>query len=134
VLGKIADAVKSVFQYLQGARDDKKAKEKKKEAESAEKELDHACDKGDLQDLIDAAGKYGDVKKNVAKALAAAFLGAACCGCSTLDVTTTRPYEGRYDDTAKAIKALSGAELKRGESVWILSNETLKYILKRSGN
>ena len=53
-------------------------------------------------------------------------------GCTVIQpiVQTTRPYEGHFYDKTSAEAAVQSIELQEGESVWILSNGTLKRVLK----
>lgn len=61
-----------------------------------------------------------------------AIFAAAAAGCVTkqAEVSTVRPWEGRYSSKAAAAEAVSKMELEKGESVWMLSNSTLKRLLK----
>ncbi len=53
-------------------------------------------------------------------------------GCTVIQpiVQTTRPYEGHFYDKTSVEAAVQSIELQEGESVWILSNGTLKRVLK----
>ena len=57
---------------------------------------------------------------------------AFCVGCIQIQPTiqTTKTYEGHFYDKASAEAAIKTAELQKGESIWILSNTTLKRVLK----
>lgn len=56
---------------------------------------------------------------------------AGVAGCNTIEINAAKPYEKRYGSLNDAVQALQAAdELKTGESVWILSNTTLKNLLK----
>lgn len=59
---KIASAVESVSKYLQIRTEAKAENERIKRAEQAEKNLDDACDSGNLRDLINATKKIGNEK------------------------------------------------------------------------
>lgn len=65
------------------------------------------------------------------RVLAVILAAATLCGCITkVDAPTVRPWEGRYDSKEKAEKAVEQIDLKKGESVWILSSSTMKRLLK----
>lgn len=58
---------------------------------------------------------------------------AACLagGCATqIEAPVVKPWEGRYDTEKNAREAVSKIKLERGESVWLLSNKTLKRLIK----
>lgn len=53
-------------------------------------------------------------------------------GCITnIEVPTTKSWEGRYDSVEDINKIIKTIELQKNESVWILSNSTLKRLLKQ---
>jgi len=56
-------AVKEVFKYLNNKRNDKKEADRKVAVENANKKIDEACDKGTLDDLLNASHELGKVKK-----------------------------------------------------------------------
>ncbi len=65
VLVAVSNAIVAVFSYLlahHNTKTDKQAKKDEKIKE-AEKELENACDKGSLSDLLDATKNIGDAKK-----------------------------------------------------------------------
>ena len=128
MLGKIADAVKIVFQFLNKQKKTNEQKAAQKEKQSLEKKLDDACDRGTLKDLLDATAEYGS--KTVKTVAVAGML--LLCGCETLNITAAKPYEGRYSTPDAAAKALEGQKLEKGESIWILTNTTLKTLLKNT--
>ena len=53
-------------------------------------------------------------------------------GCIQIQPTvqTTKTYEGHFYDKSSAEEAVKSAQLQKGESIWILSNDTLKRVLK----
>jgi len=130
MLSKLCDAVKKAFEYLDNARNEKSRKAAAKEKSEAEDTVRNACRKGDLCDLLDSVGKLRKARsKSCANAVIAicAFMFAG--GCTTIDVYTTKQWEGRYSDADQAAKALHGVKLGRKESVWLLSSQTLERIL-----
>ncbi len=55
-------------------------------------------------------------------------------GCATSPkVETTKPWEGHYFDTNSVSDAVQKIQLDKKESVWILSNSTLKRLLTNVG-
>ena len=55
-------------------------------------------------------------------------------GCATSPkVETTKPWEGHYFDTNSINAAIQKIQLEKKESVWILSNSTLKRLLTNVG-
>jgi hypothetical protein len=53
-------------------------------------------------------------------------------GCITnIEVPATKQWEGRYDSVEDINKVVKTIELQKNESVWILSNSTLKRLLKQ---
>lgn len=76
---------------------------------------------------MDATEKMKKTKKKIA---AAVILALALSGCRTaIDVYPAKSWEGRYDDEAKLVEAANAVQLEKGESVWMLSNRTLKRLL-----
>ena len=61
-----------------------------------------------------------------------AVLAAISAGCVSeqIEAPTVRPWEGRYPSKSAVIEAASEIRLEKGESVWMLSNSTLKRLLK----
>lgn len=55
------------------------------------------------------------------------------CGCTTITVDTTHEWEGHYMSKDAVIEAAKDINLKKGESVWMLSNTTLYKLLKKEG-
>ena len=45
-------------------------------------------------------------------------------------IEVVKPYEGHYMTTNDFYKATSNMQLEEGESVWVLSNRTLKRVIK----
>lgn len=69
--------------------------------------------------------------KKFAFAILASLL---CCSCFStkpqpLSVSAAYPFEGRYDSSAKIEIDEKQAEVKDGDSLWILSNHTLYNLL-----
>ena len=53
-------------------------------------------------------------------------------GCITnIEVSTTKSWEGRYESSEDINRVVKTIELQKNESVWILSNSTLKRLLKQ---
>lgn len=70
------------------------------------------------------------------KIAAAMTIAALLCGCvseKAPEVITTRPWESRYGSVQEFHEKTHDIQLGKGESVWVLSNETLKRLLKSTG-
>ena len=124
VLIGLTAAVRTFFQYKNRKLDEKNRKESEAKKEKKQTELEKAVDSGTLGDLLDA------VRKNSAKAVMAAFmLFSYGCVSRNIEIQPTNTWEGRYSDCETALEALRGCRLERGQSIWILSNRTLKRVL-----
>ena len=71
------------------------------------------------------------MKKVLATAFLSVFLLAGCFSSKnkTLSVSSVYPFEGRYDSTHEIVVDSKKAEIKEKDSVWVLSNHTLYYLL-----
>lgn len=54
----------------------------------------------------------------------------ACAGCQTITVDPVQSWEGHFYTTNEVHQAIQKLELKKGQSVWILSDSTLSRVLK----
>lgn len=55
------------------------------------------------------------------------------CGCmSDPKLEATKPWEGHYYTTDELIEKSKTIELDEGESIWMMSNYTLKRLLKNA--
>lgn len=53
-------------------------------------------------------------------------------GCmSNININTIKPWEGRYETKKDIVNAITDMNLEKNESVWILSNSTMKRLLKQ---
>jgi hypothetical protein len=53
-------------------------------------------------------------------------------GCmSNININTTKSWEGRYETKKDIVNAITNMNLDKNESVWILSNSTMKRLLKQ---
>lgn len=59
----------------------------------------------------------------------------AIYGCmnASINVHTTKSYEGHYMTTNDFYNATKNISLDKDESIWVLSNSTLKQLLKNTG-
>lgn len=128
VLIGLTAAARAFFQYKNRKLDEKNRKEAEAKQEKKQTELEKAVDSGTLVDLLDA------VRKNSVKTAVAAFM-LVSCGCISrnIEIQPTNAWEGRYSDRETALEALCGCRLERGQSIWILSNRTLKRVLLENG-
>lgn len=53
-------------------------------------------------------------------------------GCYTVTIDPIEKWEGHFFSENEALKALDNFKLKKGQSVWILSNSTLSRVLKNN--
>lgn len=128
VLIGLTAAVRAFFQYKNRKLDEKNRKEAEARKEKKQTELEKAVDSGTLGDLLDA------VRKNSVKTAVAAFILVSCgCVSQNIEIQPTNAWEGRYSDCETALEALRGCRLERGQSIWILSNRTLKRVLLENG-
>lgn len=68
------------------------------------------------------------------KAFFLSLIAVLCAGCfstkkTPLNVSAVYPFEGRYDSSAKIEIEGSKAEIRKEDSLWILSNHTLYNLL-----
>lgn len=56
-------------------------------------------------------------------------------GCvSTVTINTIKPWEGHYFSTNDFYNATKNIDLSENETIWVLSNTTLKQVLKQTGH
>ena len=53
-------------------------------------------------------------------------------GCQSLNIQTTKQWEGHYYSVDDAKAVLENTTLDKNESIWMISNTTLKHILKNN--
>jgi len=53
-----------------------------------------------------------------------------CVTTTEIEAPVVMPWEGRYETEEAAAEAVGRVKLGRGESVWLLSNSTLKRLIK----
>lgn len=56
-----------------------------------------------------------------------------CCGCvssNDISIQPTRTWENHYTSVKDFKAGTACIELQKGESIWVLSNSTLKRVLK----
>lgn len=64
----------------------------------------------------------------IALILLLAFCG--CRSCKDISIQPTRQWENHYSSVEEFKAGTSDMRLDKGESVWVLSNSTLKRVLK----
>lgn len=113
---KVVDLATKIF-------DRKVEKEKQKETDANNGNLQDICDNGTLDDLI-----------NHKIILFFSILTVLCSGCisksPTIDVNLVRNWEGHYMNEKDFHEKTGDLKLEKGESIWVLSNKTLYNILK----
>lgn len=93
----------------------------KEEKRINESKIVDACDNGSLDDLFNLKSM---------KSLAFASL-CILCGCASakIQLQTTKAWEGHYFTESSFYEATRDIELEKGESIWVLSNQSLKRVL-----
>ena len=81
-----------------------------------------------MEDLLDLKSKVGVL------VLAAGLLSAGGCVSEKIELTPTRQWEGHFMKQQDAQNAIWKCRLEKGESIWILSNATLKRVLLEKGD
>lgn len=120
ILKKLLNVVDKVFTYLEN----KDIKKENKEIDKSNKELKDICDKGTLEDLVNFT------KKSLLMIIIPSIL---ILGCKTnqIDVLTTKSWEGHYFTVEDFKNKTTDIKLDKKESIWVLSNQSLYYILKQ---
>lgn len=91
----------------------------KKEKEERLDKTDEVCDKGKIEDLL-----------NLKSFILISILG-SCLGCNTLPpIEPTKPWENHYFNVEDFKTATQDITLEKNESIWVISNHTLKRLLK----
>lgn len=118
-LHKSIDTTSIIFQYLNKNADMKAKKTKEKEIKKNNNQIEDICDKGSLEDLFDKFIK--------SSAVIMAFILAGCT--TNIEIQTTKSWEGHYMNEKEFHKATNDIKLDRNESIWVLSNRSLKRVL-----
>ena len=98
----------------------KEKKEKIKREIKENNEIQDICNNGTLDDLLRKFNKIS---------ILALCLVIAGCQMSNEPIITTNVWEGHYKDETSFYKATRDIQLKKGESIWVLSNRTLSQLL-----
>lgn len=114
----LANAVISVISFLEKREQKKEQKEKEKTVIENNKKIDDVCDNGSLDDL-----------KNLVKRLCIVSC-IMLSGCTTIQINKTYDWEGHYKTVEQFRNATYDMKLDKTTSVWVLSNVTLKNLLK----
>lgn len=125
VIIPLCSTIKCVFSYLNKKEDIKKEKEIKENEKEECKTIDDICNKGTIEDLIN----LGDKMKNSFLLLIGLLSLNGCINTSPV-VQTTNSWEQHYMTTNDFYKGTQNIQLKKGETIWVLSNTTLSKILK----
>lgn len=142
VIVALSNAIVAVFSYMLARHNTKTDKESKKEEkiDNAKEKIDNACDNGSMSDLIDAAKELGDAKKKeglmkikLPMILATSLILAGCFSQKDPIIESTKPWEGHFYTVEDAKAKLDNASLDKNESIWMMSNHTLKRLLKSAG-
>lgn len=101
-------------------------KKEKKEKKEKQQKIEDICNSGSLGDLLQ--------KFNKCISIAIVTLLAGCINAAKVDVVTTNSWEGHFKDETSFKQATKDLSLKKGETIWVLSNHTLNYILQNATN
>ena len=52
-------------------------------------------------------------------------------GCTSVEIPTVEPWEGRYSTIEEFKAGTDAIELKDGQCIWVLSNGTMYRLLKK---
>ena len=120
ILTKLLNVVDKALTCL----DNKEIRKENKEIDKSNKELKDICDKGTLEDLVNLT------KKSLMILIIPSILISGCKS-DQIDVLTTKSWEGHYYTVEDFKTKTSDIKLDKKESIWVLSNQSLYYILKQ---
>lgn len=120
ILTKLLNVVDKVFIHLEN----KDIKKENKEIDKSNKELKDICDKGTLEDLVNLT------KKSLMILIIPSIIVSGCKS-DQIDVLTTKSWEGHYYTVEEFKNKTTDIKLDKKESIWVLSNQSLYYILKQ---
>ena len=125
IIGKIIDLLTNAVSLSKKIISRKEQKEMKKKISKENKEIEDICDHGSLDDLLD----------KFIKVTIFSMLLLPLHGCYTdLSIVTTNSWEGHYMNEKEFYEHTQGIKLNKNESIWVISNSTLKRILKEKAN
>ena len=104
--------------------ENKQIRKENKEIDKSNKELKDICDKGTLEDLVNLT------KKSLMILIIPSILISGCKS-DQIDVLTTKSWEGHYYTVEDFKTKTTDIKLDKKESIWVLSNQSLYYILKQ---
>lgn len=120
ILTKLLNVVDKVLICLEN----KQIRKENKEIDKSNKELKDICDKGTLEDLVNLT------KKSLMILIIPSILISGCKS-DQIDVLTTKSWEGHYQTVEDFKTNTTDIKLDKKESIWVLSNQSLYYILKQ---
>ena len=126
LLTSLCDAINSLTKYLFKRTEMKQEKEKNKEKEKHIKEIEDVVDNGSIEDLLDLK------KVNTIFFIFALFAMSGCTNMTQPSIQVTKPWEGHYKNTNDFYTATKEIQLEKNESIWVLSNRTLKRVLENN--
>ena len=104
--------------------ENKEIRKENKEIDKSNNELNDICDKGTLEDLVNFT------KKSFMILIIPSILISGCKS-DQIDVLTTKSWEGHYYTVEDFKTKTTDIKLDKKESIWVLSNQSLYYILKQ---
>ena len=120
IIGNILSVVDRMFLFINKIEN----KKENKEIDKSNKELKDICDKGTLEDLVNFT------KKSFMILIIPSILISGCKS-DQIDVLTTKSWEGHYYTVEDFKTKTTDIKLDKKESIWVLSNQSLYYILKQ---
>ena len=120
ILTKLLNVVDKALTCLEN----KDIKKENKEIDKSNKELKNICGKGTLEDLVNLT------KKSLMILIIPSVLISGCKS-DQIDVLTTKSWEGHYYTVEDFKTKTTDIKLDKKESIWVLSNQSLYYILKQ---
>ncbi len=119
IIENVLSAVDRVFLFI----NKREIKKENKEIDKSNKELKDICDRGTLDDLINFT------KKSLLILIIPSLIISGCKS-DQINVLTTKSWEGHYQTVEDFKKNTQDIKLDKKESIWVLSNHSLYYLLK----
>lgn len=121
LLKTVASILLKVMNYVENRRNDKIKEEERKIEKQLEKDIKKVADKGTIEDLLDL--------KRISVVFIMTVILCGCVNNYSITVDMVKPWEGHYFKTEDFNEATKDIRLEKGESIWVLSNNTLNRVL-----
>ena len=120
IIENVLSAVDRVFLFI----NKREIKKENNEIDKSNKELKDICDRGTIDDLINFT------KKSLLILIIPSLMISGCKS-DQINVLTTKSWEGHYQTVEDFRNKTNDIKLDKKESIWVLSNQSLYYILKQ---